>query len=741
MLWQTAILRLSKLRVRDEINECAALLRHQPVRGRSRRCSATSSPSCAARWGSADEPVELGPVISMGSWIGGDRDGNPFVTAEVMRLATSRQAEVALGHHLGALHRALASSCRCRRGWSRRPPALLELAERSGDDSPFRADEPYRRALRGMHARLHAFAADRARRRCPGRRRTPRSTPYGVDRRAGRRPRRRGRRRCAPTAPATLADAARRCRCAARSRSFGAHLCGLDIAPELGGPRGVIAELLAAAGDVRRLPRARRAGAGRRARRRAAVGAAAAQPVGDVQRRHRAASWRCSTRRPAPCAATAPAIVPALRDLQGRVGQRRARGGGAAEGGRAAACPATAPTTTIDIVPLFETIDDLQRAPADAGRAARRARLPAAGRRPRRLAGGDDRLLRLQQGRRLPHLARGRCTRPRRSWSPVAARAPACGCACSTVAAARSVAAAARPTRRSWPSRRAASTARCGSPSRARWSPPSTPTRPRPGATWRRWWRRRSRPRSMPRRRSSGVDDRVRRGRWPSSPSGRCGAYRALVYDDPRFVEFFRAITPIGEIARLNIGSRPASRTAVGPHRGPAGDPVGVRLVAVPAVAAGVVRRRHGVRRASSPTSRRRPTLLRRDVRQLAVLPLDHRQHGHGAGQDRPGRSAAATPSWSTTSSCATRVIGTIAAEHERTAALARHASPARPTCWPTTRRWPAASPTASRTSIRCTCCRSRCSAATAPATTTSSSAAALELTINAIATGLRNSG
>jgi len=39
-------------------------------------------------------------------------------------------------------------------------------------------------------------------------------------------------------------------------------------------------------------------------------------------------------------------------------------------------------------------------------------------------------------------------------------------------------------------------------------------------------------------------------------------AYRALVYDDGKFVEFFRSITPIAEIARLNIGSRPASRTA-----------------------------------------------------------------------------------------------------------------------------------------------------------------------------------
>jgi phosphoenolpyruvate carboxylase len=39
-------------------------------------------------------------------------------------------------------------------------------------------------------------------------------------------------------------------------------------------------------------------------------------------------------------------------------------------------------------------------------------------------------------------------------------------------------------------------------------------------------------------------------------------AYRALVYDTPAFIDYFRAATPIAEIAELNIGSRPASRTA-----------------------------------------------------------------------------------------------------------------------------------------------------------------------------------
>jgi phosphoenolpyruvate carboxylase len=41
-----------------------------------------------------------------------------------------------------------------------------------------------------------------------------------------------------------------------------------------------------------------------------------------------------------------------------------------------------------------------------------------------------------------------------------------------------------------------------------------------------------------------------------------CAAYRGLVYETPGFAAYFRAATPIAEIAGLNIGSRPASRTA-----------------------------------------------------------------------------------------------------------------------------------------------------------------------------------
>jgi phosphoenolpyruvate carboxylase len=43
-----------------------------------------------------------------------------------------------------------------------------------------------------------------------------------------------------------------------------------------------------------------------------------------------------------------------------------------------------------------------------------------------------------------------------------------------------------------------------------------------------------------------------------------CDAYRQVVRGDPRFIEFFGAATPVSELGRMNIGSRPAKRKAAG---------------------------------------------------------------------------------------------------------------------------------------------------------------------------------
>ncbi len=156
-LWQTAILRVRKLRVRDEIDESLAYyglslfdevvaLHERIERGVERRWPELPG------WSTPT-------MLRMGSWIGGDRDGNPFVSADVLSYALLRQATVALARHLEALHR-LAIELSMSDSLITPTTELVAIAEASADQSPFRIEEPYRRALRGMHARLAATAVD-----------------------------------------------------------------------------------------------------------------------------------------------------------------------------------------------------------------------------------------------------------------------------------------------------------------------------------------------------------------------------------------------------------------------------------------------------------------------------------------------------------------------------------------------------------------------------------------------------
>ena len=93
----------------------------------------------------------------MGSWIGGDRDGNPNVDAGTLERALLRQATVLFEHYLQEVH-ALGADLSMTTLLIAADPDLQALADHSGDDSPHRADEPYRRALVGVYARLAATA-------------------------------------------------------------------------------------------------------------------------------------------------------------------------------------------------------------------------------------------------------------------------------------------------------------------------------------------------------------------------------------------------------------------------------------------------------------------------------------------------------------------------------------------------------------------------------------------------------
>jgi phosphoenolpyruvate carboxylase len=152
MLWQTALVRLSRLKIQDEIE---VGLRYYPAAFFEviPQVNAEMREALRARWPDADLLTE--PILRPGSWIGGDRDGNPNVTADVVRLATGSAAFTALGHYfaeLTALEQELSMSARL----VAVSDELAALADAC--DEPARADEPYRRALRVIHARLTATA-------------------------------------------------------------------------------------------------------------------------------------------------------------------------------------------------------------------------------------------------------------------------------------------------------------------------------------------------------------------------------------------------------------------------------------------------------------------------------------------------------------------------------------------------------------------------------------------------------
>lgn len=156
-LWQTRMLRTTRLMVADEIENALSyyqttFLREIPALYRElEEDVATVFP----RRGARGEPATLPAFFQMGSWIGGDRDGNPFVTAQTLRHAARRQASVILTWYLDEIH-ALGAELSMSTSLVDVSAELLALAARSPDHSEHRADEPYRRALIGVYARLAA---------------------------------------------------------------------------------------------------------------------------------------------------------------------------------------------------------------------------------------------------------------------------------------------------------------------------------------------------------------------------------------------------------------------------------------------------------------------------------------------------------------------------------------------------------------------------------------------------------
>jgi phosphoenolpyruvate carboxylase len=149
-LWQTRLLRFTKLTVADEIENALSYY------------EATFLREIPKLYAHLERELGHQPVASflrMGQWIGGDRDGNPNVTAETLEYALRRQSEVALRHYLTEVH-FLGSELSQSALLVDVTPEMGALADRSPDMTEHRLDEPYRRALTGMYSRLAATLKD-----------------------------------------------------------------------------------------------------------------------------------------------------------------------------------------------------------------------------------------------------------------------------------------------------------------------------------------------------------------------------------------------------------------------------------------------------------------------------------------------------------------------------------------------------------------------------------------------------
>jgi phosphoenolpyruvate carboxylase len=149
-LWQTRMLRTAKLTVADEIENALSYYQSTFLR---------QIPRLYREVEHLLPGHEVASFFRMGNWIGGDRDGNPYVTEATLQMALRRQSETVLRFYLTEAH-LLGSELSMSALLAHITPAMQALAERSPDRNEHRLDEPYRRALTGIYARLAATLHD-----------------------------------------------------------------------------------------------------------------------------------------------------------------------------------------------------------------------------------------------------------------------------------------------------------------------------------------------------------------------------------------------------------------------------------------------------------------------------------------------------------------------------------------------------------------------------------------------------
>ena len=163
VLWKTDLVRAQRPRVTDEIRR-GLHYAHECLFDAVPKAYRELEKAIAHSYGTHEDgrPVVRVPsLIRFGSWIGGDRDGNPNVKPELTALATYMQAQVALAEYIRrirVLGRELTHSLNFCQPSAQFTASLLEIepvATRVFGDKPDHFNlEPYRRKITFMRHRL-----------------------------------------------------------------------------------------------------------------------------------------------------------------------------------------------------------------------------------------------------------------------------------------------------------------------------------------------------------------------------------------------------------------------------------------------------------------------------------------------------------------------------------------------------------------------------------------------------------
>lgn len=161
ILWKTDEVRAKRPQVRDEIRNGLFYFQESLLDAVPRMYRGLEKGIRRIYGGGADNPVQVPSFLRFGSWIGGDRDGNPYVTPETTILAVRLHARTAILAYINRVstlsHILTHSSLLCRPSDDfmrdlRRDEAFCAKAFQ---DNPERfANEPYRRKLYLMRYRL-----------------------------------------------------------------------------------------------------------------------------------------------------------------------------------------------------------------------------------------------------------------------------------------------------------------------------------------------------------------------------------------------------------------------------------------------------------------------------------------------------------------------------------------------------------------------------------------------------------